>query len=206
LPNTYGFLACGGVRRVGKDIVAPVAVLDLTAGQWHPQQSIDIMTFHGIYDRRLEISPNGQFAVAQDTGQVGVGRFQLADLWNDKLMTNVAASMASFDTACFTPDGRRFIVQWVPHFRMSYYNPAAPNLSRSESVSCRLELYEISPPKLIAECEVPTFARTMTISADGRLVAWTRGSHVYTMDFKTAFGVNPLPPLAITPDSSFAGR
>jgi hypothetical protein len=154
----------------------------------------------------LEVSVTGQFALAQDTGQSGMGQFQLADLWNDKQLTNVAASMASFDTACFTPDGRRFIVQWVPHFKMSYYNPTAPNLSHTESVDCRLSLYDVEPTKLIAECEVPTYIRTMGISADGRTMVWTRGSHVYMLDFKSAFGVNPLPPATATSSSFFAER
>lgn len=205
LPDAYGFLAAGGVPSAGKNRAAPVAILDLIKGERHPQPAIDIAIFHGIYDRRLEISVTGQFALAQDTGQSGMGQFELGDLWNDKQLTNVAGSMASFDTACFTPDGQRFIMEWVPHFKMSHYDPTAPNLSHSDRVLCRLELYESAPPRLVAECEVPTYVRTMAISADGRVLAWANGTNVYTMDFKSAFGVDPLPP-ATCPSVSFAER
>ena len=199
VPGRAEFLACWGNDRVPGKRPSRLTTLDLQSGMEEPLQSIDIEPWYSFYDRRATVSPNGDWVLAQDERH-RESDFEVGDLRSGSLLFKHTEGDVSFRRGLFTPDGKRFLVEWCPHFEIMYLN-AAPNLPQRQTVPCKLQLYEVASRRKLAECDLNAYAQTLAISGDGRTIVYSHERELYALDFRRAFRLDPLRPIARADES-----
>lgn len=204
LPGQPAFVACWGNDRVRGKRPSRLTTLDLTSGTEQPLASIDIEPWYSFYDRRATVSPNGAWVLAQDERR-GESDFEVGDLREGSVLFKHTESDVSFRRGMFTPDGKRFLVEWCPHFETVYFN-AALNMPQKRTVPCRLQLYDVASRRKLAECDLDAYAQTLAISGDGRTIVYSHERELYAVDFRKAFRLDPLRPIARVEDSLLTER
>jgi hypothetical protein len=202
LPGQAAFLACWGNDRNTNGHPSRASILDLQHWAERPLSSIDIEPFFSFYDRRAVVSPDGNLALTQDILRHGEAHFELSDLRIDTVQIKHAESDVSFCLPRFTPDGKRFVVEWCPNYQIMHFGRA----SGIESVPCKLQLYDLASQKKIGEYTPPYYAETLAISGDGKKVVYSHGMHLFVIDFRSAFNVEPLTPLVGPQEATLTSR
>src|SRR5262249_3290819 len=111
----------------------------------------------------------------------------------------------SFPNACFTSDGKRFLVVRGPHYVILHFN-AGPTAPFQQRVPATIQLYDISTQQKIAEYVPPAAPGAMVLSGDGSNVAFCHGKHVLRVNLREAFHPEPLPPFSRPADAVFTTR
>ena len=166
-----------------------VAAFDLLSGT---EKRISALTVDPwtLNNRGVLLSPDGKLVLSQ-----GLHSIQICDWQANRLVleTKIGEQLQSYDNGQFTPDGKRFLVQWKPNFKIY-----AQGLNRTFS---HIWLYDIASKKQIAEFTPEKVGLKvemdgLTISRDGKTLVWANESGIFAMDFKSVFGIDPLPPAA----------
>jgi len=206
LPGRAAFVASWSRDRITGKHASRLSMLDLENVGERLFQSLDIEPWRGMFDRRLAVSADGKLVLAQDIERHQCSHFEVADLQNDTQLLKQTACDVTFPRACFTPDAKRVVAEWCPHYEIMHFNGAAPNLSYRESVASKLQLYEIASQKKLAEYILPAWAQTLAISGSGNKLAFSYGKSLFAVGFQQAFGVEPLPPVLGPADAVFTVR
>jgi WD40 repeat protein len=169
-----------------------VAALDLRTGAETPITSLTIKPWTLFYDRGVQLSLDGTRVLSQ-----GIRELQVCD-WrsNQRLLEMKVGSDEQYNNARFTPDGKRFVVLWTPHYQLLHIG--GPK-SGFESVPSELRLYDIATQTKIATFIPKNHGlsgriNALAISRDGKTLAWGADTSVVAIDFRAAFGIDPLPP------------
>jgi len=194
IPGRAAFLAFWSFNRLREKRPTRLSVLDVERGTDQVIESIDVEPHYSYFDRRVALSPDGGFVLVADIQPFDSGDFELADLRTDHILMKHPENYVGYSCPRFTPDGKRFVIEWGSRFVKMYVN-RAPNLPQRETVPSTLRLYGVSDQKLLGEFTPEAWAQSLAISGDGRTIVYSHGPHFYAADFKTAFRVEPLPPL-----------
>jgi hypothetical protein len=189
------FLACWRNDRIPDRHPSRVSILDLQSWTERMISSIDIEPSFSFYNRRAVVSPEGKMLLVADIMQRGEAHFELTDLRFDQVAIQRTESNRSFVRPLFTPDGQRFIVESCPNYQIIH--PIHPsNMPGIENPPCKLQLYDIASQKMISEYSLDVRpAATLAISGDGKKIVYSYELELFEMDFRTAFKVEPLPPM-----------
>jgi hypothetical protein len=189
------FLACWANDRNPDKHPSRVSILDLQSWTERMVSSIDIEPSYSFYDRRAAVSPEGKLLLVADILQRGEAHFQLTDLRFDQQVIQRTETRTRFGRPLFTPDGQRFIVESFPNYQIMHFNHPS-NVPGIETPPCKLHLYDIAKQKMISEYSFNSRpAATLAISGDGKKIVYSNELDLYEMDFRTAFGMEPLPPM-----------
>lgn len=206
LPGRAAFLTYWSNDRITNRHPSRASISDLQNWSERPLASIDIEPFFSFYDRRAIVSPDGSLALSLDILRHGQAHFELSDLRIDTVQIKHPESDASFCLPRFTPDGKRFVVEWCPNYKIMHFG-AAPNVSGTESVPCKLQLYDVVSQKKIGEfTPQPAYAETLAFSGDGKKLVYSHGMHLFAIDFQSAFNVEPLAPLGAVQEAILTSR
>lgn len=165
-----------------------VYALDLSSGKEEP---ITALTVHPwtLNNRGVRLSPDGRLILSH-----GLKGFQVCD-WQTgrRLLEKDTGEKQGYSNGQFTPDGKRFIIQWTPYFQF-YRNGVRTTYSRIflYDVASKNEIAKFTPEEHGLKVEI----NALTISRDGKTLVWGEETRVIAMDFKSMFGVDPLPPTA----------
>jgi hypothetical protein len=189
------FLVCWSNDRVPDKHPSRVSILDLQSWTERMVSSVDIEPHYSFYDRRAVVSPEGKMLLVADILQRGEAHFELTDLRFDQQVIQRTESKRSFVRPLFTPDGQRFIVESCPNYQIIH--PIHPsNMRGIENPPCKLQLYDVASQKMISEYSLDIRpAATLAISGDGKKIVYSYELELLAMDFRTAFNVEPLPPM-----------
>jgi hypothetical protein len=204
-PGRAAFLASWRGDRLADKHPSRLSILDLENSAERPLQSVDIEPFRGLWDRRVEVSPDGRLALVQDIEHKQCSHFEVVDLYNDQQIFKGTECDVSFPKACFTSDGQRFLVVRGPHYVVLHFN-AGPGVPFKERVPATIQLYEVSSQKKIAEYTPPAAPGDLVLSGNGRKLAFSHGTHLFAVDFADAFQIEPLPAFSRPPDTVFTAR
>jgi hypothetical protein len=189
------FLACWSKDRIADKHPSRVSILDLQSWTERMVSSIGIEPRFSFYDRRAVVSPEGKMLLVADILQRGEAHFELTDLRFDQLVIQRTESNRSFVCPLFTPDGQRFIVESCPNYQILHPIHAS-NMPGIENPPRKLQLYDIASQKMISEYSLDNRpAATLAISGDGKKIVYSYELELFVMDFRTAFRVDPLPPM-----------
>jgi hypothetical protein len=190
------FLACWSKDRIPDKHPSRVSVLDLQSWTERMISSIDIEPRFGFYDRRAVVSPEGKMLLVADILQGGEAHFELTDLRFDQIVIQHTERNRSIFRPLFTPDGQRLVVETCPNYQI--IRPVHPsNQPGIETPPSKLQLYDVASGKMISECSMDLRpAATLAISGDGQKIVFSYELELLVLDFKTAFKLEPLPPMS----------
>jgi hypothetical protein len=189
------FLACWSKDRISEKHPSRVSILDLQSWTERVVSSIGIEPYFSFYDRRAAVSPEGKMLLVADIMQGGEAHFELTDLRFDQLIIQRTERNRRFVRPLFTPDEQRIIVESCPNYEIirPIHASNQPGIERPPST---LQLYDVASGKMIAEHSLDIRpAATLAISGDGKKIVFSYELELLVMDFKTAFRVEPLPPM-----------
>jgi hypothetical protein len=189
------FLACWSNDRVPDKHPSRVSILDLQSWTERVISSIGIEPYFSFYDRRAVVSPEGNMLLVADIMQNKEAHFELTDLRFDQLLFQRTERNRSFVCPRFTPDGQRLII--VSRANYQIMHPIHPsNMPGIETPPSKLQLYDIASQKMISEYSLDIRpAAHLAISGDGKKIVYSYELELLVMDFKTAFNMEPLPPM-----------
>jgi hypothetical protein len=189
------FLACWGQDRISFKHPSRVSMLDLQSWAERMISSIGIEPQFGFYDRHAVVSPEGKMLLVADIMQNKEAHFELTDLRFDQLLFQRTERNRSFVCPQFTPDGQRLVVVSRANFQIMHPIHAS-NMPGIETPPSKLQLYDIASQKMISEYSLDIRpAAHLAISGDGKKIVYSYELELLVMDFKTAFKVEPLPPM-----------
>jgi len=190
------FLACWSHDRISYKHPSRVSILDLQIPTERMISSIGIEPKFSFYDRRAVVSPEGKMLLVADIMQNKEAHFELTDLRFDQLLFQRTERNWSIVCPRFTPDGQRLIVELRPNYQIM--RPIHPsNMPGIETPPSKLQLYDIASQKMISEYSLDIRpAAHLAISGDGKEIVYSYELELLAMDFKTAFHVEPLPPMS----------
>jgi len=190
------FLACWSQDRISYKHPSRVSILDLQISTERMISSIGIEPQFSFYDRRAVVSPEGKMLLVADIMQNKEAHFELTDLRFDQLLFQRTERNWSFICPQFTPDGQRLIVVSRANYQIMHPIHAS-NVPGIESLPSKLQLYDIANQKMISEYSLDIRpAAHLAISGDGKKIVYSYELELLVMDFKTAFNVEPLPPMS----------
>jgi hypothetical protein len=169
-----------------------ISSLDLRTGKETLITAINIKAWALFYDHGVQLSPDGKLLLVQATDKV-----QLCDWRANKLLLQITGNMEQFGHPRFTPDGKRFIIVRSPQYEILRFGGGQSGI---EQVPMTLELFDIATQEKLGEFkpvehEMSGTISALAISGDGKTLTVGMQREVYVLDFKSTFGVDPLPPL-----------
>jgi len=176
-------------RRGGtKDNPSGVTSMDLSTGIEKPIRALTVDPWN-LFNRGVQLSADGKLLMSQ-----GIKELQVCDWHSDKRLFDLRRDQLNHGR--FTPDCKRVLVEWAPQFRIIRIGGPKGGI---ENVPTGIELYDIANQTKIAEFTLEKHGlalhvNALTISDDGKTLAWASGTSVIVIDFKEAFGLEPLPP------------
>jgi len=175
-------------RSGGKTNPGGVTALDLKSGTEKPVLSLTVDPWN-LFNRGVQISSDGNLLMSQ-----GLQVLQVCDWRADKRLLELKIHQMS--NARFTPDGKRLIVQWLPQYQVVFIGGTKGK--DIQNVRSRLELYDIASQNKIGEFTPEKHGLSkqiggLAVSRDGKTLVWGSETSVIAIDFKEAFGVDPLP-------------
>ncbi len=75
-----------------------------------------------------------------------------------------------------------------------------------QPIPSTLQLYDVIAGRIIAEYTPAAPVWKMALSADGKTLAYSNQDKLYAVAFRSAFGVEPLPPGSPAADAVLAAR
>jgi len=189
------FLVCWSQDRISYKHPSRVSILDLQISTERMISSIGIEPQFSFYDRRAVVSPEGKMLLVADIMQNKEAHFELTDLRFDQLIFQRTERNRSFICPQFTPDGQRLVVESRPNYQIMHAIHAS-NIPGIETPPSKLQLYDIASQKMLSEYSLDIRpAAHLAISGDGKKIVYSYELELLVMDFKTAFNVEPLPPM-----------
>jgi dipeptidyl aminopeptidase/acylaminoacyl peptidase len=183
------------VGRVGKFTMkkeSPVVTFDPSTGSQFDLASLPFRPWT-LSHRGIRVSNDGLRVVAHDDKVLtAVARV------TDKEAFTLKEQYTQFSDPVFTPDGKRVVVVRHAQYRVIHIGTNAPDDLPPDTI----ELLDAKAGTRLGTFapERAGFAKRLTtveVSHDGTTVAVVAGTRVGLVDFEKAFGVTPLPPIAL---------
>jgi hypothetical protein len=91
------------------------------------------------------------------------------------------------------------------------FGPGQAPASGLEKVPITIELYEVEGKQRIGEfapinLDINSYVTSYAISRDGKTIALATDRAVHVLDFRSAFGIEPLPPVRLAQDNALPLR
>ena len=190
------------LRRSNKRAENPsgISLLNLKSQQTTAVAGITDNPSSLFFDRGLEISGDGKLLLMhsiQNKSEHTPSAIEVCDWKAGKRLCRITEDMVHYTNTHFSPDGKRFfVVRNADYFELNIGTGGT-----HENVPDRIELYEAASGNQLASVSIDQFGikgdiSASAISGDGRKLALVQGLDIHIIDFRTAFGVAPLTPIA----------
>jgi hypothetical protein len=185
-----------------------ISALDLRSGKETAITAVTTKAWMLQWDRGVQLSPDGKLLLVQSPEQV-----QLCDWKANQRLQEITGNMEQFHHPRFTPDGKRFVIMRVPQYEILRFGfgPGQAPSSGIEKVPTTIELYEVESKQRIGEFapinfDINSYVTSYAFSRDGKTIALATSHDVHVLDFRTVFGIEPLPPVRISQDNALPLR
>jgi hypothetical protein len=185
-----------------------ISALDLRSGKETAITAVTIKAWALHYSRSVQLSPDGKLLLVQSPEQV-----QLCDWKTNRRLQEIQGNMEQFHHPRFTPDGKRFVIMRLPQYEILRFGfgPGQAPSSGIEKVPVTIELYDVENKQRLGEFapvnyDIDSYVTSYALSRDGKTIALTTNRDVHVLDFRSAFGVEPLPPVRVSQDNALPLR
>jgi hypothetical protein len=191
IPGEPNMIIASQGMRTPKGSGSGLSSIDLRTGEQKAITGISDKPWQLHSERDVELSPDGKLLAAS-----GLEFAQVCDWRANRSVCRITDGMTHFGQIHFTADSKRFVILRRPQYDVIQFGGNDPG---RHSVPCTLELFDIGSGNKIAgftmkNYDIPNRVDAVALSRDGKTIALGSGLNVYLLDFRGAFGIEPLPP------------